>query len=442
MPPLDQSESSSSASSLSSRRIRFAPLPDPRALDDDNDDDNPDDDDDNRLLIDIPDDHKPCSLSSSPSSDVLPSPTTTTTTPQLLSHTAIATWHKPKTLNLLRPFRSTSNTSSNSLTPTPSNDSCPTPTTRSLSKEEFLTLNPFRTSWGFNFTRFSAGSPLSRTQSAQASFDSSKVRLGLPRPASLDSKAPNSPLRKGTRMLNGRVYGARKHNANPFANARDEDPEFVEWGHGGMGSVRGAQHAGITSATGGASTRWERLQSDGTFLAGAKKGVGGPSTAVNEEEEYDGSGMGWVRKRKEAREREAREREAREREAREKAEKEKEKENENPQQTEIPETTIPPTLEHNLTTVTLPHLSRHHSHRRTSSRTTSAEAVPTLTSTSTTNPQRHPRPPSEAESETETDCESRDDDDDDDDDDERVEVQRRRKTALGAGVEKVSRHHD
>ncbi|KAJ8495572.1 hypothetical protein ONZ45_g12801 [Pleurotus djamor] len=95
-----------------------------------------------------------------------------------------------------------------------------------------------------------------------------------------------SPPRKGkgTRMLNGRVYGHRRGSsggaggggANPFANARDEaDPEFVEWGYGGMGSVRnGADGSGV----------WGRLQREGTVLGGEgshggsggkKEGVGG-----------------------------------------------------------------------------------------------------------------------------------------------------------------------
>ena len=97
-------------------------------------------------------------------------------------------------------------------------------------------------------------------------------------------------------MLNGRVYGS-KHTAalaaNPFATARDEEPQFVEWGYGGMGSVKGATSAGVASG----GVNWERLH-------------GGP--AVKEatgaaEEEDDGSGMGWVKKRKEERERKERE---------------------------------------------------------------------------------------------------------------------------------------
>ena len=52
--------------------------------------------------------------------------------------------------------------------------------------------------------------------------------------------------------LNDRVYGAKK-NTNPFANARDEEPEFVEWGYGGMGSVTGAKSADV-------GNNWHRSQ--------------------------------------------------------------------------------------------------------------------------------------------------------------------------------------
>ncbi|KAL5528990.1 hypothetical protein ACEPAG_4964 [Sanghuangporus baumii] len=120
------------------------------------------------------------------------------------------------------------------------------------------------------------------------------------------SNAP-STVRRGTRLLNGRIYGRRPSTTpkNLFSNIRNEEPEFVEWGHGGMGSVR---------AAGTGSTKWARLQS-------AKKLSVGHDDGTIAEDEYDGSGMAWVKKRREQRERERKERE--EREAREKAEHEK-----------------------------------------------------------------------------------------------------------------------
>jgi len=103
-------------------------------------------------------------------------------------------------------------------------------------------------------------------------------------------------------MLNGRVYGS-KHTAalaaNPFATARDEEPQFVEWGYGGMGSVKGARSAGVASG----GVNWERLHGG----SAVKEGVGVATTGAAEEED-DGSGMGWVKKRKEERERKERER--------------------------------------------------------------------------------------------------------------------------------------
>lgn len=97
----------------------------------------------------------------------------------------------------------------------------------------------------------------------------------------------------GTRMLNGRVYGRSRVRAT---QSEDREPEFVEWGYGGMGSNRGSS----------ASSAYAKVQSG--------------HTNVVAEDDDDGSGMGWVRKRREAREREKRERE--EKEAKEKAEQE------------------------------------------------------------------------------------------------------------------------
>lgn len=98
-------------------------------------------------------------------------------------------------------------------------------------------------------------------------------------------------------MLNGRVYGAPKKipNANPFANARDEEPEFVEWGYGGMGSIKGAKSAGV-------STNWERLQGTSVGVGGVGAGIGAGDAELD-----DGSGLAWVKRRKEERERKVKE---------------------------------------------------------------------------------------------------------------------------------------
>ena len=109
-------------------------------------------------------------------------------------------------------------------------------------------------------------------------------------------------------MLNGRVYGGPKRdpNANPFANARDEEPEpeFVEWGYGGMGSVKGAKSAGVSG------TNWDRLHGNGSVSIGSVNGSKQEGSGGQEKEDEkgdDGSGMGWVKKRREKREREERE---------------------------------------------------------------------------------------------------------------------------------------
>ncbi|EAU88177.1 hypothetical protein CC1G_03849 [Coprinopsis cinerea okayama7 len=240
-------------------------------------------------------------------------------------------WPRSKGLSLLRPFKRSSgspSSSSNTLTPTPSIDRTANGNSgrKGISTEEILTLgtiNLFRASSresskssdsgaGWSLTRWAStgggnqpikqwGAPLTRSESSQStqSYRSKTASLlsGL-RPSTAPSRSKPSSMTKrgGTRMLNGRVYGGRRlnPNANLFANAPDTEPEFVEWGYGGMGSVRGAKSAG-------AASRWERLHG-----------------SSQDEDLEDGGGMAWVKKRKEEREKKARE----EREAKEKAEKE------------------------------------------------------------------------------------------------------------------------
>ncbi|KAJ3981111.1 hypothetical protein F5890DRAFT_1477196 [Lentinula detonsa] len=221
--------------------------------------------------------------------------------------------------------------------------------------------------WGNALTRWtSAGSggprsgrdgvgvPIYRTQSTQ-SYKGENVRnakrssspastnsRNKPRSSSTSSKLNpahqngmistlhTGQSKKGTRMLNGRVYGAKRGSisgsqANPFANAKDDpDPEFVEWGYGGMGSVKNVQ-----DGVGG--TVWGRVLSNGTSVldSGCPEKRNSVGRAVqngdSRDDDDDGSGMGWVRKRREIREkaqREAREqaeKERQEREAQEKA---------------------------------------------------------------------------------------------------------------------------
>jgi hypothetical protein len=96
------------------------------------------------------------------------------------------------------------------------------------------------------------GAPLSRSQSSSSAKRPS--RRPPPRSSLLPFRRSNSDPKvaaapannggRGIRMLNGRVYGAKKHapieQKNPFATARTGD-EFVEWGYGGAGSVKTAK---------------------------------------------------------------------------------------------------------------------------------------------------------------------------------------------------------
>ncbi|KIM29133.1 hypothetical protein M408DRAFT_329135 [Serendipita vermifera MAFF 305830] len=115
--------------------------------------------------------------------------------------------------------------------------------------------------------------------------------------------------RKNTKMLNGHVYGARSAN-NAFQNIRDEEPSFVEWGPGGAGSVN-------RNSGGGVDSKYASIQSADKVSIGAVSGGDGGQMAGDDYD--DGSGVAWIRKRKKERaEKEARERaEAAERAARE-----------------------------------------------------------------------------------------------------------------------------
>ncbi|PPQ67672.1 hypothetical protein CVT25_012700 [Psilocybe cyanescens] len=309
------------------------------------------------------------SLTSSPVTAHSPLPATKCSPPLLTSQNP-PSWPKPRNLSLLRPFKrssaSSSGSSSHSLTPTPSIEATQgqghSRTARkalALSTEEILTLgaiNLFRTSsrestdsastatnsgWGLGLSRWTSAngadksaavlngsSPLSRTQSTQSYKSKSKFTSSLSsepksvsQPAHSKSApvAPSASRHKGTRMLNGRVYGSKRPSpANPFANARDDEDEFVEWGYGGMGSVKGAKSAGMA---GSGNVNWERLHGGaGVNGRAPKQGVGGGvASPVAAADDDDGSGMGWVKRRREERERKKKEEE-------EKAAREKEKE--------------------------------------------------------------------------------------------------------------------
>ncbi|CAL1703451.1 unnamed protein product [Somion occarium] len=291
-----------------------------------------------------------------------------------------------------------------------SSSSHTTKTKRKLSTSALLFSSPTSTSL---FSSKSKDTPLSRSQSLNTELGG-----GLATGGANVKMGPGGVRRGQLRMLNGRVYGARR--VDPFANVRDEEPEFVEWGYGGMGSVNSTSQgvgagiwarvqagAGVSigahdESSWGASSARSRSSSANTptgsgestqsgYVASGGSGRGG-------EEDDDGSGMAWVKRRREMREKEKKAKEEKEaQEAKERAEREKTLESEQMGRQEeagekmfgdeldlspspAPALTVPPTTtttttttaavtteepEHITTAINLPaprHLNHHHSH--------------------------------------------------------------------------------
>ncbi|KAG2154393.1 uncharacterized protein EDB93DRAFT_1248198 [Suillus bovinus] len=111
----------------------------------------------------------------------------------------------------------------------------------------------------------------------------------------------------GVHMLNGRVYGSKRQPlTNLFANVRDE-PEFVEWGYGGMGSISSSSDSKYSVLAKGspALLSHNHAQEVGDGAARERKDSVGNSDFAGGDSD-DGSGMEWVRKRRQKRERLAR----------------------------------------------------------------------------------------------------------------------------------------
>ncbi|OCH89076.1 hypothetical protein OBBRIDRAFT_836065 [Obba rivulosa] len=268
------------------------------------------------------------------------------------------------------------------------------------------------------------------------------------------------------RMLNGRVYGARR-NQDLFASARSDEPEFVEWGYGGMGSVKAAasttmwakvQGSGVSvGAHDSGGEGWgARARAASAAVDGAPAAVAAGRSHAATDPEDDGSGMAWLKRRREQREREKKEHEEHE-EEKEKKEVPQEKENgkeEVQEQTEEvapSRTSIEKTLsqEHITTAVTLPALYHHHSHHHHHGSHVSAEAAPGV------QPEGEQRERARADSVSsestmsggsakKDDADAFNDEEGDEEGDEELELEeddeRTRRTALGAGIEKISRH--
>ncbi|KAG8901600.1 hypothetical protein FRB99_005195 [Tulasnella sp. 403] len=294
-----------------------------------------------------------------------------------------------------------------------------------------------------------SGAPLSRRMSTGSypNDPSDKSYLALTPVVS-----ENGGVSAGTRLLNGRVYG--RSRLRPVSQVEEVEPEFVEWGYGGMGSNQG-----------NTSSLYAKVQSS--------------HKNVVAEDDDDGSGMGWVRKRRETREREKRERE--EREAKEAQLRQAEPSPADDQAAPPPTTpTLPPSSEHITHAVTLPARSpslqsrppqsrqssesRHSGGTITPNLQPSGRTTPLVTrpsnestyavvsvhsassaSASSTlrnqagNQSSDSADDNESDEGTEREEDSREDDDDDDDEEEEAS---RRMTSVCAGVEKISRHKD
>ncbi|EIW85483.1 hypothetical protein CONPUDRAFT_135215 [Coniophora puteana RWD-64-598 SS2] len=472
-PTHDMQRSASAPGAARRQRIRFAPLPDPRA-----------DESDDTSLTEPSEEQD--SLSSSKlftTEGVELSPKISPASCASSTHSTITAPPKKPALNLLRPLAFLKRAPS----PCPSvgSDSEQGGSSSRLARistEDILTLgtiNLFRPSSRTTLDsdrrgrRYSDSSPENDNdpsskkrprQGSNASNNSNASPRLTSQPLDRARSAPSSP-QQGITMLNGRVYGGKrksKRTHNLFASARDE-PEFVEWGYGGMGSVH-ADHAG--------NSMYRNLQSGGTAL-GLKMGHGSASGGGTVDEDDDGSGMGWVKRRREQREREKKEAEERERAVKE-AQKQKEAAEEadvesgSEEKMAVEASELPaeekmedestrvasPSSEnaenqHILKTVSIPGHHRSHSHSShhkspslSRSLSPAAEDQNPIEVVLETSPTLEKDEKDSTESSTESDSEVEEQEKDEDEDEDEDDAEENRKTAIGAGMEKISRHKE
>lgn len=120
---------------------------------------------------------------------------------------------------------------------------------------------------------------------ASATPDFSSLSASLGRQADTEFAKAGATSPRPVKMLNGRVYGQKRQEAKTAV-----EPEFVEWG-GMMGTAGGGLGSNST-----------------TTDAPAKPASMGSAASADEED--DGSGMAWIRKRREQRDKERRASEA------------------------------------------------------------------------------------------------------------------------------------
>lgn len=302
-----------------------------------------------------------------------------------------------------------------------------------------------RESWSGELSGYTSDNSIARRTSSPLRPSSAGGRLSQPNYGSFGAPLMQSDGSRPQRMLNGRVYGARraKERLQPLPSM---EPEFSEWGYGGMGSV---------NTTG----EYSKLQSKTSAVSGG-------------DEDDDGSGMAWIKKRKEKRERE--EREKKEAEAAAEAAKAQEprastettdsaptvhaepietptvqtptgtappsRQNSTPLSPPRPRTvSSPPTRQNSTATVTP---DRHHptvvavpAHRGRPEGTVLSSGVAMSPETS---PERSSSGSSRRSSSDDEDAEESTGREDEE---EEEEEEQKRKTALSAGIEKISRHH-
>ncbi|KAG8698508.1 hypothetical protein FRC09_007200 [Ceratobasidium sp. 395] len=288
--PLSASLSPDSApadrnSSIGSRKIRFAPLPEPRR----------------DVMVDEDGTETPCSSAYPPDATSFPvqSPSGGTSvtldrTDSLMTDSGASTTSteadtqsqtsrkREKRSSLLRIF----GMKGSSTPKRTSTSSLPTDGISGLGLSLFRTSS--RESWSGELSGYTSDNSASRRMSSPLRTEF-RSRPTTPNygsygaPLMQPSSDGSGSIQRPQRMLNGRVYGARraKERLQPQASM---EPEFSEWGYGGMGSV-------------GTSGEYGKLQSSSSAVGGG-------------DDDDDGSGMTWIRKRKEKREREEREKKA------------------------------------------------------------------------------------------------------------------------------------
>jgi hypothetical protein len=207
------------------------------------------------------------------------------------------------TKKLLKPFSGSDSNAANSSS-ADTGDSTLTfgmPLRKTISTGGLMGSSPFRSSHEQERRRsfLSTGSSKDKenkrhlrngSTSETPDFSSLSSSLGYKAQTDFAPSAADMPKsdRRPVKMLNGRVYGAKKGQAGSAGSLKAQDPEFSEWG-GLMGAKGGGLGSNAPSATTATRPNAPPERRSG-FL----------------DDEDDGSGMGWVKRRREQKERERR----------------------------------------------------------------------------------------------------------------------------------------